>query len=88
MKKVVVGLALIVIGCLTLILWWKKLMLIVMGIMPIVLIVGGMLTLSAGIRHIENQKIKSKTVLTTRTQNPTLIKPSNNSEPKTRAIAS
>lgn len=60
MKKVVVGLVLIVVGCLTLILWWKKIILILMGIVPIMLIVGGMLVLSAGIRDIENQKIKNK----------------------------
>lgn len=60
MKKVVVGLVLIVVGCLTLILWWKKIILILMGIVPIMLIVGGMLVLSAGIRDVENQKIKNK----------------------------
>lgn len=60
MKKVVVGLVLIVVGCLTLILWWKKIILILMGIVPIMLIVGGMLVLSAGIRDAENQKIKNK----------------------------
>lgn len=60
MKKVVVGLVLIVAGCLALILWWKKIIFILMGIVPIMLIVGGMLVLSAGIRDVENQKIKNK----------------------------
>lgn len=50
----------IVCGCLALVIWWQKLLYILLGLLPVVLVVMGMLALSAGIRQLENLKIKNK----------------------------
>ncbi|MBD3271839.1 MAG: hypothetical protein GF384_04785 [Elusimicrobia bacterium] len=78
MKKVIIGLSMIVVGCLTLIVWWKKLLYIIVGVLPVVLITGGMLILSAGIRQVENLKIKNKSDIHTAKQK--LEKPDEHSE--------
>jgi hypothetical protein len=59
-KKVGVGLGSIIVGCLTLILWWKYFLHIILGLAPFAGIAFGMLMLSAGIRQIEGEKIKNK----------------------------
>lgn len=65
MRKVISGLTLIVFGCLTLILWWGKLLQILLGLTPLIFIIVGMLVLSSGIRQIESRKMKNKSGIRT-----------------------